>query len=271
MKIKRNKDPGETNLASDLRIFIRMLNPVFIWLSMLAINIQCHETEITGFLKDTKGEYIFSNKKSKLVINKETCKLGLTGEDGILRCIEGAAPAFLVNDQWITLSRAGRLISNNEERAILQASLSDGSDASVEVISLSEFGFKIIVRAGENDISAIRGIIALKPVEEIYGFGEMWNGHVAQRGQSFDIWDKAGTPDECSYMPYFVSTNNYAFFLNYGGRVSFDVGQSNADELVYQAPAKFFDITLVSGNSIATSVQNFLAITGMPAKPPFAS
>ncbi len=49
-------------------------------------------------------------------------------------------------------------------------------------------------------------------VEEIYGFGETWNKHLAQRGRALEIWDEAGTPDQCAWMPYFVSTNNYVFF-----------------------------------------------------------
>jgi alpha-D-xyloside xylohydrolase len=250
-----------------LKSFVRSILILFL-MYVSADKIHGQKISLNVFLRETPGEYIFINQKTQLVIRKEIWNLRLIGEDGIVRFIEGKAPAFLINDKWVTLSRTERLVSRDEKRAILQVSLSNGTKASAEVESLSNFGFKIIIKPEKNEASALRGIIALNPVEEVYGFGEMWNGHVAQRGQSFDIWDKAGTPDECSYMPYFVSTNNYAFFLNYGGMVSFDVGQSNANELVYQAPAPFFDITLVSGNSIASSVQNFLTIAGMPAKPP---
>ncbi len=113
------------------------------------------------------------------------------------------------------------------------------------------------------DVTGIKGAEKLHPVEEIYGFGETWDGHLAQRGQAFQIWDRSGTPDECAWMPYFVSTENYAFFLNYGGRVRFDVGRSNAGILSFEMPARELEYTVVLGDNIASSVQHVVSLTGI--------
>ncbi len=116
--------------------------------------------------------------------------------------------------------------------------------------------------------TALRGRIRLEPVEEVYGFGETWNGRVAQRGSQLDIWNHNGTPDECAYLPYFVSTRNYAFFLDFGGRVHFDVGQTRADEIVFEAPTGSLAFTVVFGDSIADTVAEVFQGFGPPALPP---
>ncbi len=246
---------------------LRSLIVISILISQMS-DILSQNTQQTGFLKENKTEYILVNLKSSLVIKKDKWITSLLNSDGKICYSEGASPAFMINDKWVSVTRPKKVISSGQNNVSLQLSLSNGENASVDIKGLGDNGFNLVFKYDKIKISAIRGITRLNPVEEVYGFGEMWNGHVAQRGQSFDIWDKPGTPDECSYMPYYVSTNNYTFFLNYGGRVSFDVGQSNSTELVYQAPCSSLDITIVAGKSIANAVQNFLGLTGLPSCPP---
>ncbi len=109
---------------------------------------------------------------------------------------------------------------------------------------------------------------ALKPVEEIYGLGEMWNGSVAQRGKKVELWDKNGTPDECAYIPYYVTTSNYAYYLDYGGRVIADIGNTDQQKIILTAPASSINVFLSSGNSIAEAASNHLKIVGLPVVPP---
>lgn len=233
--------------------------------------VACFSVELQGislFVNDSPVELRIKVAHAGIVVNKLPWKMSFYGEDGKMRSSEVVPPSFRINEKWVSVAKVLQVEKQDEGKVRLDVALSDGGKGTVIISPASESGFRISITCDGVKVSAIRGISSLAPVEEIYGFGEMWNGHVAQRGQSFDLWDKGGTPDECAYMPYYVSTNNYAFFLNYGGQVSFDVGQSNSDELVFQAGTSGFDFTLISGNSLANAVQNFLAVTGMPAAPP---
>ncbi len=220
------------------------------------------------FFKESKLDYSFNNEKSRLSITKDEWKIVLFGEDGNERFTENRPPSFLIDGNWESLTKVEEILSVENNSVSMNASLSNGSIMLVEIKSLSPDAFNIVLKSKDSDIISFRGSNFLKPVEEIFGFGEMWNGHVAQRGQEIQIWDVKGTPDECAYMPYYVSTSNYAFFINYGGLVSFDVGKASPEELNYEAPTSYLDFTLVAGNSIASSVENFVSVTGLPAAPP---
>jgi alpha-D-xyloside xylohydrolase len=220
------------------------------------------------FVEEKDNKYCFHNTKAELVVEKNSWHLKLIGEDGNVQYEEAKAPSFLIDNEWVSLSKVERIEETEDDKIRLHIVLGNDKKAIAEVEKAGDYGFKIIIRSQGQNVSAIKGATRLKMVEEVYGFGEMWNGHVAQRGQSFDLWDHNGTPDECAYMPYYVSTNNYTFFLNYGGQVFFDVGQKRADEIVYSAPTDRFEILLVSGKSIPNAVRNFLEINGMPAAPP---
>jgi len=249
----------------------RLLMKSVLLLILVLLNLNsgiCQKIKSSGFLKETRNEYIFMNQESQLIIKKNPWKMSLSGKDGMIRFTEERAPSFLVEDKWVSMVRADKVILQEENYVKMQASFSSGEKVIVEVKSVSDNGFNIIINCEDLKVTEIRGVTTLNPVEEVYGFGEMWNGRVSQRGQSFDLWDRTGTPDECAYMPYYVSTNNYTFFLNYGGNVNFDVGQSHSGELIFQLPYNTLDMTLVSGNSVASAVQNCLAITGLPVRPP---
>ena len=151
---------------------------------------------------------------------------------------------------------------------LLSVLLEDGSETEIQITKVSDAIVKLKFKLINSAATACRGYIALDPVEEIYGFGEMWNGKVAQRGSSFELWDVNGTPDECAYMPYYVSTKNYALFINYGGMVRFDVGKKRADELVFEAETGQLELFLITGDNISSVVKNFLTEVGLPALPP---
>lgn len=219
-------------------------------------------------IEEDSNEFRFHNTKAKLVVDKTTCQLRLLGEDDKVRCEEAETPSFLINGGWVSLSKTERSEFLGDKKARIHIILTNGEKASMDIENTGDSGFRVTIRCEGQTVSSIKGVNRLNVEEEIYGFGEMWNGHVAQRGQSLELWDKGGTPDECAYMPYYVSTNNYTFSLDYGGRVSFDVGQKRSDQLVYTAPTDHFDFLLVSGNSISEAVGNFLTVKGKPPVPP---
>lgn len=183
-------------------------------------------------------------------------------------CRWASAPAFQLEGKWVAVRSATELTASDAGTALVRLALDDGGSALATVRPFGPDGFKLVIRPEGREAGAVRGELALGTQEEIYGFGEMWNGHVAQRGQAFDLWDRGGTPDECAFMPYFVSTANYAFFLDYGGRVHFDVGQKSADRIGFEAPAPELDLNFVTGDSIAATVRHFLEVVGLPQRPP---
>ncbi len=214
-----------------------------------------------------KDQFIFKMEKSTLKINKNDGEILFEG-NGQQHFIESRPLQFLVNNDWISISSVGKIEYSDSTGAQISLELEDGSEAKMEITKLTENAVKLSISIEGSEATACRGFIGLNPVEEIYGFGEMWNGRVAQRGASFELWDKTGTPDECAYMPYYVSTKNYALFINYGGKVSFDVGKRRTDELVFEVPTGQLELMMVSGDNISSVVKNFLMVVGMPALPP---
>ncbi|MBD3287820.1 hypothetical protein GF337_03375 [candidate division KSB1 bacterium] len=241
------------------RIFISMLIILFV--------NACDRAPDSSLFVETKNSIHFRTVSSSLVIDKNPWKLTVFDKSGKMQTSEVAPPAFKINDKWITVGNVGYIEQKNDRMAELKLQLRNGADASATVEKMNNHVFKIKIKT-EAPVTDIRGSFSLANEEEVYGFGEMWNGRVAQRGQKIRIWDQTGTPDECAYMPYYVTTNNYAFFLNYGGLVNFDVGASQSDQIVYEAPTSRFDVTIFSGESIAGTVNHFVQHVGKPLMPP---
>ncbi|WP_175414970.1 glycoside hydrolase family 31 protein [Nibricoccus aquaticus] len=243
--------------------FLRLTVLSVCWLQpMLAAPVSSN-----SWLRETPDSFSFHNEEAVLVLERQALGIRLQDAAGKTYFSQSDRPAFLIDGKWVSLAGL-QSASLDGDSVRLQFKLSSGADARGEVRKFGKNGFRIILAPENRGATAVRGGNMLGTVEEIYGFGEMWNGRVAQRGQSFDLWDKGGTPDECAYMPYYVSTANYAFFLNYGGSVRFDVGQKSSDRISYEAPTGELDITLVRGESIASTVKNFLSVIGLPARPP---
>lgn len=221
-----------------------------------------------SFLEERPLLFVFHNKEAKLQIDKQSGHLEVLDTERKVHYSEYQTPAFLVNNSWVDLQNDAEVKTVSENSAQLSFQATNGYQFDLVIEKAGDFGFRIKYSLPDTQVESIKGVIKLNMVEEIYGFGETWNGRFAQRGEVLEIWDKGGTPDECAWMPYFVSTNNYAFFLNYGGLVRFDVGQRKADELVYEMLASELEYTVLVGNDIASTVQNFVAHTGLPAKPP---
>jgi alpha-D-xyloside xylohydrolase len=150
----------------------------------------------------------------------------------------------------------------------MQLKLENNKNATAQMQLINNNAFRIKIELTAANASGIKLSNKLKSKEQVYGLGEMWNGGVAQRGNAVEIWDKNGTPDECAYIPYYVTTSNYAYFLDYGGRVNVDAGKTNSDRITLEAPASIISILITSGNSIAQTVGNYLKVTGLPMMPP---
>ena len=239
------------------------INFVIIVIGFLVMS--CTNTKQQGFYESGK-EIRLLNTTAELIIDKANWHVKVLDKAGVLHYEELRAPSFQVNEEWITLSKVEEVDTDERQNLIIRVLLSNNKKANLRIERAGDSGFHIEIMA--ENISAIKGISRLGDKEQIYGFGETWNGHIAQRGQTIQIWDKGGTPDECAYMPYYVSTQNYGFYLNYGGLVNFDIGQKNTEELTYEMEANTLDYTVFIGESVASCVQKSASLTGMPSKPP---
>ncbi len=217
-----------------------------------------------------KGEKVlFENEKYTFYLLQNPFQIVIRSFDGSIIFSNSQASSYKINGVWETIEKVISIENTSKDNVDVSLQLTNGTAAKLKITQKSSSLFRIKISADSKNVTAVKGVNSLNPVEEIYGFGETWNGSVAQRGKSIDIWDVGGTPDECAYMPYYVSTQNYAFWLEYGGLVKFDVGKSNATEIRWESSDSKIIFNLFIGNSVAESIQGFIKNTaGTLAKPP---
>lgn len=226
---------------------------------------------ITLFAENLQNdeEVLFKNEKNTLLLLEQPFKILVRSLDGVTIFSNSVAPSFKINGEWEFVEKVTSIENPSQNIVRVNLQLTNGAFAKLQITKNSSSLFHIEISTDKNNVTAVKGINLLNPVEEVYGFGETWNGSVAQRGKAIDIWDVGGTPDECAYMPYYVSTKNYAFWLEYGGLVKFDVGKSNSTEIRWESTDNKIVFNLFVGNSVAEAIQGFVKATAVtPIKPP---
>jgi hypothetical protein len=204
---------------------------------------------------------IFKNEHNTFSLAENPFQIIIRTPDGKIIFNTSQSPLFKINSKWISISNILSTKNITEDSVNVELQLNNKNKAQLTIAKKTSSFYRIIISADVKNITAVKGINLLNSVEEIYGFGEMWNGSVAQRGKAFDLWDVSGTPDECAYMPYYVSTRNYAFWLEYGGLVHFDIGKSNCNELTWEFPGNKVVMNMYIGNSLADAVKGFVKAT----------
>ena len=235
-----------------------------LYVSMLAF----HPVYAQIKYKETKDQVILYSRKSTLVLDKDPWHVILKNERGEILFEEAASPVFKIDNNWVHVSSINNIKKLIGHTLMLELKLENNKNATAQLEVVNNNAFRIKIEPSAVKTTAIRLANKLKHKEEVYGLGEMWNGSVAQRGNAVEVWDKNGTPDECAYIPYYVTTSNYAYFLDYGGRVNVDVGKTDNEKIILEAPASSVSILLTSGSSIAETVSNYLKVTGLPIMPP---
>ncbi len=211
---------------------------------------------------------LFENEGITFFLLQEPFQIVVRSSDGTTIFSNTEAPSFKIDENWQSIEKVISTENNSKNKVILSLELTNGVTAKLEVTQKSFSLFHIEISTDAKNVTAVKGVNVLNPVEEVYGFGETWNGSVAQRGKSLNLYARNGTPDECAYMPYYVSTNNYAFWMEYGGLVTFDVGKTNATEIRWESTDSKIIFNLFVGNSVAEAVQGFIKNTGALVKPP---
>jgi alpha-D-xyloside xylohydrolase len=226
-------------------------------------------------LSRVEAQYEFSdNYKSLKVqtkylvldIKKNPWHMRLEDRNGKVIYEEARTPQFFVKGQWRSVGTINKV---KKKSGKIQLDLDfDGSEkAEAEIEVINENSFRVIIEPNKG-ADSLRIYNKLTEGENVFGFGEMWNGSVGQRGKMIDLYDQNGTPDECAYIPFYVTTKNYSFFLDYGGRVLADVGKSDKETLLLQAPASKASILLTGGKNLPEAVAGYLKVTGLPILPP---
>jgi alpha-D-xyloside xylohydrolase len=105
--------------------------------------------------------------------------------------------------------------------------------------------------------------------EHYYGMGDLWHtDSVDMKGAVVDIFNHTGTPDECSWVPFFMSTAGYGLFVDSAYRGKADFGTSDPVRTVLSFQAPDLSLHLWVGESMREILPQYLEYTGYPPHPP---
>ncbi len=120
----------------------------------------------------------------------------------------------------------------------------------------------------------------LRPNERIYGLGEK-TGYLDKRGKSYTMWNTdEARPHVPSTDPLYVSLpffigfkpkKTYGIYFDNSFRSHFDVGDTQAEQLIYTAEGGKLDYYFYGGPSIAEVVERHTWLTGRHPMPPLWS
>jgi len=111
----------------------------------------------------------------------------------------------------------------------------------------------------------------LTPHEEIYGFGLQFKSF-AQRGKTRFLRVSSDPAEDNGQThvpePYYLSTGGYGFFFNTSAQVSFDVGRTDPERVVFVSPERTVDVFFLYGPSLREVVARYLTVVGPTPLPP---
>lgn len=192
------------------------------------------------------------------------------GELEAQQIVAGASVRYRLEDEgpWHTLTRVVEADRRAEgmtlvcetdtgKRALLVCELATPTRLSCDVNFLDESPIWIEQRfpcAGE---------------EHFYGLGDVWHTRsVDLRGKRVHMWVGQGSPDRCSYVPFFMSTAGYGAFFDEPREGYFDFGEGEPGVVSVQFRASRLRYHLLSGSSLLDTLKQYLRLTGFPLAPP---
>jgi len=141
-----------------------------------------------------------------------------------------------------------------------------GTECKISGRVLQDSIYQIKVEA--RDCEAIKLAFEQKACEHFFGFGDVWNGTLSQKGKSIRMWVKTGTPDECCYVPFFISTAGYGVFVDdYSGGV-FDMGEAVPSAWSLDFPVNTLTLYILPGPEPQEILKKYIMLTGRPPLPP---
>ncbi|MEI8245701.1 MAG: TIM-barrel domain-containing protein [Lentisphaerota bacterium] len=146
------------------------------------------------------------------------------------------------------------------------------SDASLEIseangaVSLLDSQGRLLVRetavSKSSDGNGFNVGFGLEQDERLYGLGDIARDRIERRGQKGDVIVK----NVACYLPipFVMSTNGWAVFLNTTWYHHFDAGATDKDILSFSGTAGQLDYYLIAGKNLADILDKYTQITGKP-------
>jgi alpha-D-xyloside xylohydrolase len=211
--------------------------------------------------------------------------------DGVVEVVFSGAPLSLdvslggvrrmkfVSDDFFTFSRGGervrpeRAVSIHRRyegfRAELVAGASDAAVASLLVTLDGSRHIRMEYQPVGTGIESVSFTLAQSGDEHYYGMGDLWHtDSVDMKGAVVDLFDKTGTPDECSWVPFFMSTAGYGLFVDNAYRGTVDFGRSNPERTSIRFDSPDLSLHVWPGESLQKILPRYLDYTGYPPNPP---
>ena len=116
----------------------------------------------------------------------------------------------------------------------------------------------------------LREMLNLSVGETVYGLGERFTPFV-KNGQTVDIWaEDGGTCTEIAYknVPFYMTNRGYGVFVNYTGRVSYEVASEVVSKLQFSVPEETMEYFVLGGDTLHNVISTYTDLTGKPALPP---
>ena len=169
------------------------------------------------------------------------------------------------------LSRYG-LIREPEALAVSGAAVTDGAlrlaaDGDAQTLSLSGGRRTLTLAFGDSGSDGARRggymlDVSLVPSERFYGLGDETRDRIEKRGHTADMWIR----NVVSYgpIPFLVSSEGWALFVNTTFRHRFDIGDSDPDRLRVTVSDGTPDIYLFDCGSMKACIAAYTKLTGRP-------
>ncbi|RPJ58331.1 MAG: glycoside hydrolase family 31 protein [Acidobacteria bacterium] len=145
----------------------------------------------------------------------------------------------------------------------------DGSQGQLLITMTPKQHIVVTLSRPAGNTEALRFDLIQRPEDHFYGLGDLWDSDsVDAKGSRVAMWVHEGTPDVCSYVPFFMSTRGYGIFVDSAYRGYFDFGKSDParTEIGFEAPQLSLNIWL--GETMRDILSQYLDMTGYPVMPP---
>lgn len=152
--------------------------------------------------------------------------------------------------------------------ALLDIVTAAGQDAwlSIDRIRPGHLTFDLVPSA---PAEAIEVRLPIGEGEHFYGLGDVWGTEsVDLRGHAVHLRVEQGTPDECSYVPFFWSTAGYGIFFDEARDAVLDFGRSTPGTLSARFATGRLRWHLFLGTSPMETIRRYLDYTGYPPAVP---
>ncbi|MCF7803321.1 MAG: hypothetical protein K9N46_11590 [Candidatus Marinimicrobia bacterium] len=105
--------------------------------------------------------------------------------------------------------------------------------------------------------------------DHFYGLGDLWSTEtVDAAGHKVEMWDHTGTPDECAYVPFYMSTAGYGLFADNAYLGTFDFGKTDKNVTAIRFESPNLSMHLWVGETMRDILPQYLDLTGYPPQPP---